>query len=144
MNDVDAVCDSGPTFAERALARLSGWPSLRHCQADWGEGTGLLASSRQIAHLHCADEAEIFLGWPVTERLAPALARSGQVWFAPDDGWVRLPLLGESHVDLLVSLVSVAIQAGAQKVPAGRPPCPRAVSVRFAPQPSSPSLYAAV
>ena len=72
---------------------------------------GLAVSSLQIVHLHRPDEAELYLTWPVISRLGVALAELRRVRFAPADDWVRARLETDSHVTMLMSLVSVAIQA---------------------------------
>lgn len=90
---------------------------------------GLAVSSLQIVHLHRPDEAELYLTWPVISRLGVALAELRQVRFAPADDWVRARLETGSHVTMLMSLVSVAIQANsaAARQPNYRrqTPCPQ-------------------
>jgi Luciferase len=127
---MDAVSPSRPSFADQALEQLREWPALNACRADCGAGMGLAVSTRQIVHLHQPDEAELYLTWPVIQRLRPALAGSEQVQIAPGSDWVRLRLDCTSDVRLLVSLVSVAIKASAparsQRCQHRRTPCPQA------------------
>jgi hypothetical protein len=126
---------NGPPFADRALAALRHWPALTECPADSGAGIGLAAGSLQIVHLHLADEAELYLTWPVILRLGVALAGTRQVRFAPGDDWVIARLATEGDVTTLTSLVSVAIQANAlaARQPGHPPaPCPRSPAVEEA------------
>ena len=115
---------------ERALAQLCEWPALCAVAAPDG-GAALAAGDRQILHLHSADEAELFLTWPVIQRLAAVLADSPQVRFEHGCDWLQVRLCSVSDVALLASRVSVAIQAHAQagRAPGDRDsPCPQAAS----------------
>ena len=115
--------------AERVLAQLCEWPALRAVPAPDG-GAALAAGDRQILHLHSADEAELFLTWPVIQRLAAVLADSPQVRFEHGGDWLQVRLYSTSDVALLASLASVAIQAHTPAVrePGDRDsPCPQAV-----------------
>ena len=94
----------------RALTELREWPALRVIPADGG-GAALAAGPRPIVHLHGSDAAEVYLTWPAIWRLGAALAGSQQVRFARGADWVRVGLWSGSDVELLASLVSVAIQA---------------------------------
>jgi hypothetical protein len=81
----------------------------------------------QVVHLLRPDEAEVHLTWPVTLRLSVALAGCGQVRFRAGDDWGRIRLQTDCDVSVLMSLVSVAIQANtraAQLDPRRRTPCP--------------------
>ena len=127
---VDGDSGSGEPFADRALEALRHWPALKVGRADSGAGMGLAAGTLQIVHLHRPDEAELYLTWPVILRLSVALADLGQVRFAPGDDWVRVRLETGNDVTMLMSLVSVAIQANA---PAAQQPGYR----RHAPCPQS-------
>jgi len=121
MGGVDALRGGGPPFGGRALARLREWPALRALRAEGG-GAALAAGSRQIVHLHRADEAELYLTWPVIERMSAALAGSVHMWCVPGEDWARVLLHSDTDVSVLESLVSVAIQAHSR---AGRRPGPR-------------------
>lgn len=125
---VDVVWPSGLSYADRALEVLSEWPALKVCRAECGAGLGLAVRTRQIVHLHRPDEAELYLTWPVIDRMNDALRGSAQVEYAPGSDWVRIRLECETDVTLLSSLVSVAIQANTP-APRGRlfrryTPCP--------------------
>jgi hypothetical protein len=123
-------CES---YADRAVQQLRRWPTLTVRPADYGSGRGLALSMRQIVHLHAGNEAEVYLTWPVAERMSEALDASGRVTTAAGDDWVRVQLDSDNDVALLISLVSVAIKANA---PAAWEPhrrvasCPRAKTPR--------------
>ncbi len=129
MMGVDTVFASALSFADRALEQLRGWPALEVCRAGCGAGMGLAVGAGQIVHLHRPDEAELYLTWPVIQRLSAALADTEQVRFAAGSDWIRLRLECDSDVRLLVSLVSVAIQANTQPAHERRyrrhAPCPQ-------------------
>lgn len=121
---------SGLPAVERALSQLREWPALCAVPVPDG-GAALAAGDRQILHLHSADEAELFLTWPVIQRLAAVLADSLQVRFERGGNWLQVRLCSVSDVALLASLVSVAIQAHAQacRAPGDRDSsCPQAAS----------------
>lgn len=97
-------------YADRAVDQIRGWSALRMCRADSG-GRAFALGRRQIMHLHCPDEAEVLLTWPVARRLGAVLLESGRARFDLDGEWVRIGLDSDSDVALLVSLLSVAIKA---------------------------------
>ena len=72
---------------------------------------GVAVSTGQIVHLHQPDGARLCLTWPVIQRLSDALTENGQVRLEPDSDWVRVRPDSDGDIGLLVSLVSVAIQA---------------------------------
>lgn len=127
-DDMGSTHHSGTSFAERVVDQLRGWPALSVCRVDHGGGRGLALSTRQIVHLHSANEAEVHLTWPVIRRMHEVLLDSGRVMLDPGEDWVRVRLDGDSDVRLLTSLVSVAIQANSGAVrERHRPvaPCPK-------------------
>lgn len=120
---------SGASFAGRAVEQLRRWPSLTLCRTGSGAVRGLALGTRQIMHLHDENEAELYLTAPVIRRMREALLESGRVAVEPGGDWVRVGLDSDSDVQLLISLVSVAIKANATA--AGEPhrgitPCPNA------------------
>jgi hypothetical protein len=100
-------------LAGRLIRQLDAWPGVRVGEADCGLGTGFAITHRaglQILHLH-GDEAELRLTRPVIARLGDPLRESGRVTVLPGGDWVRVRLDTEYDVDLVMSLVSVAIKA---------------------------------
>lgn len=108
----------GSSYSGRVLSRLGAWPALRTGRAQCGVGVGISAGTRQVLHLHSADEADLRLTRPVIDRLRDAIEESGRVRADAEGDWVSVRLESERDVDLLLSLLSVAIQAN------GDPPRP--------------------
>ncbi|REE94711.1 luciferase family protein [Thermomonospora umbrina] len=103
---------SGATsYADRVMARLESWPSIRRGRAECGDGIGLGAGACQVVHLHSGDQAELLLTGPVIERLREVLVDSGRVTVPPGGDWVRVGLHTDSDVALVVTLASLAIRA---------------------------------
>jgi hypothetical protein len=115
-DDMGSSLQAGVSFAERVVDQLRAWPALSVCRVDCGGSRGLALSTRQIVHLHTANEAELYLTWPVIQRMHEVLLASGRVTLDPGEDWVRIRLDGDSDVRLLTSLVSVAIQANSSAV----------------------------
>ncbi|MBC6459464.1 luciferase family protein [Actinomadura sp. HBU206391] len=111
-----SIPQAGVSFAERVVDQLRGWPALSVCRVDCGGSRGLALSTRQIVHLHSANEAELYLTWPVIQRMHEVLVDSERVMLVPGEDWVRVRLDGDSDVRLFTSLVSVAIQANSAAV----------------------------
>src|SRR5512139_4029408 len=103
----------GSSYSGRVISRLDAWPTLRTGRARCGVGVGVSTGSHEIMHLHSADEADLRLTRPVIERMKDAFEESGQVHADPDGDWVSVRLESDHDVDLLLSLVSVAIQVSA-------------------------------
>jgi hypothetical protein len=112
--DPATASGSYQSFADRALEQLRRWPALQVCDADCGVAVG----ATQIVHLHQPDKARLCLTRPVIKRLSGALDGNDQVRVEPDSDWVQVRLDSDGDVRLLVSLVSLAIQANSR--PAAR------------------------
>jgi hypothetical protein len=97
--------------AERVAAQLTAWPDLRAGRPSCGTGRGFSFRGGQILHLHTGGEADLRLSRPFAERLDKVLADSGQVVVRPDDDWVTVRLDTDTAGALLISLMSLAIQA---------------------------------
>ncbi|HEX2315858.1 MAG TPA: luciferase family protein, partial [Thermomonospora sp.] len=107
-----AAKGSGATsYADRVMARLESWPSMRRARAGCGIGTGLGVGACQVVHLHSGDEAELLLTRPVVDRLQAVLLASGRVSVQPGGHWIRVGLHTESDVTLVLTLASLAIKA---------------------------------
>lgn len=103
--------DATAPYGRRAVDELRRWPALHVCEPGRETGTGLAHGSCEIVHLHRPDEAELYLTWPVVRRIAPILLDSGRVALQPGSPWIRVRLDTDHDVQLLTSLVSVAIKA---------------------------------
>ena len=109
--DSATASGGGQSFADRAVEQLRRWPALRVCRTGRGVAVGLAATAGKIVDLHQPNEARLCLTWPVIQRLSGSLTENGQVRLEPDRDWVRVRLDSDGDIGLLVSLVSVAIQA---------------------------------
>ncbi|GAA4235246.1 hypothetical protein GCM10022254_42100 [Actinomadura meridiana] len=98
-------------LADCVVEQLSGWPSLRMCRAACGRGPAFACGGDQIVHLHGRDQVELYLTWPLVQRMRATFEDWASVLTTPGSGWVRVWLGGDDDVALLVSLVSVAIKA---------------------------------
>lgn len=118
MTDHAAAYDSHPSFADRAAEQLRTWPALEVRDAGHDVTVRLPASTAQVARLRQPDEADLCLTWPVIQRLGGALTAGYRVRVEPGSDWIRVRLHGSSDVRMVVSLVSVAIQAHTPHQPA--------------------------
>ncbi|MFI0480187.1 three-helix bundle dimerization domain-containing protein [Actinomadura sp. 9N215] len=128
-------------LADCVVEQLNGWPALRLCRADCGFGRAFACGGDQIVHLHGRDQAELYLTWPLIQRMRKPLRDCASVRIRPGDGWLGIWLGGNDDVALLVSLVSVAIKANLATLDTVQPrvgPCWLGYShlaERFMPQP---------
>jgi hypothetical protein len=97
--------------AERVAAQLTAWPDLQAGRPSCGAGRSFSFRGGQILHLHTGGEADLRLSRPFTERLDKVLTESGQVVVRPGDDWVTVRLDTDTAGALLISLMSLAIQA---------------------------------
>lgn len=108
-----SLAHSTAAFGDRVFEELRGWPALAVRRAECGEGPALAAGDRQLLHLHSGDQAALRLTWPVIQRMGAALLACDSVTLAHHEDWLRVRLDSASDGKMLVSLVSVAIQANA-------------------------------
>ncbi|MEU3983548.1 luciferase family protein [Streptomyces sp. NPDC026672] len=110
------------TLASRALAQLATWPDLSQVEPSCGLGQALSSSQGEIAHFHSERDVDLHLTNRAIRRFSRDLRGSGAVRLVPGSQWVTLRLDASSDVDLLMTLVSVALQAQhAWPDPVGRP-----------------------
>jgi len=96
-------------FTELALEQLRSWPALEVSQTGHRAAVRARGPGVSVARLRHPDAAELYLTWPVIQRLGDALVAGGRIRFDPASDWIRVPLDGASDVRLL--LMNVAIQA---------------------------------
>jgi len=99
------------TLAERALERLRVWPDLRTGQASCGTGSALRAGRSEIVHFHSAHDVDLHLTDRALDRFAADLSESTAIRLVPGSRWVTVHLDCDTDVDLLMSLVSMALKA---------------------------------
>ncbi|MET8982952.1 luciferase family protein [Streptomyces sp. NPDC004539] len=106
------------TPAERAHERLASWPDLTTVTSSCGTGPALRSAHSEIVHFHSAHEVDLHLTGRAIQRLSRDLRASTAIRLLPGSRWVTVHLDCESDADLLVSLVSMALQAH-QSAPPG-------------------------
>ncbi|MEU8590804.1 luciferase family protein [Streptomyces sp. NPDC048664] len=99
------------TLAQRALERLDAWPDLTAGAASCGTGRALRSQHSEIVHFHTGHEADLHLTGGALQRICHDLAESTAIRMVPGSRWVTVHLDCDTDVDLLLSLVSVALKA---------------------------------
>lgn len=99
------------TLASRALAQLATWPDLRRSVPSCGLGQAVRSAQGEIAHFHSERDVDLRLTDRAVRRFAKDLRGSDAIRVVPGSQWVTLRLDAASDVDLLLTLVSVALQA---------------------------------
>ncbi|CAL9631361.1 luciferase family protein [Streptomyces sp. Tu 3180] len=99
------------TPAQRAMERLGTWPDLTVCPAGCGTGQALRTSRDEIVHFHSARDVDLHLTQRAIQRFHYDLGGSSAIQLVPGSCWVTVHLDCTTDVDLLLSLVSVALKA---------------------------------
>ncbi|MFI6034154.1 luciferase family protein [Streptomyces sp. NPDC051315] len=109
------------TLAERAMERLRGWPDLHAGHASCGAGRALRSVHSEILHFHSPRDVDLHLTVPAIQRIHADLRGSTAVRLVPGSRWVTVHLDCDTDVDLLMSLVSVALKAHLAQAPGTGP-----------------------
>ncbi|MFB9463954.1 luciferase domain-containing protein [Streptomyces cinereospinus] len=117
------------TLAQRALERLAVWPDLTAGPASCGTGRAVRTARSEIAHFHSARDVDLHLTRRAIRRIAQDLSVSTAIRLVPGSRWVTVHLDCDTDVDLLLSLVSVALQAH-QAGPPAEPATPGGCNFR--------------
>ncbi|MEV6805144.1 luciferase family protein [Streptomyces sp. NPDC017248] len=99
------------TLGSRAFAQLATWPDLRQTVPSCGLGQAVSSVLGEIVHIHSERDVDLLLTDRAVRRFAKDLKHSGAIRIVPGSPWVTLRLDAASDVDLLLTLVSVALQA---------------------------------
>ena len=99
------------TLASRAFAQLATWPDLRQAVPSCGLGQALRSADGEIVHFHSGRDVDLRLTHRAIRRFAEDLRGAGAIRIVPGSQWVTLRLDAASDVDLLLTLMSVALQA---------------------------------
>ncbi|MFB7243517.1 hypothetical protein CW362_01515 [Streptomyces populi] len=99
------------TLASRAMTRLAGWPDLAESLPSCGTGRALCAAQCEIVHFHSDRDVDLHLTDRAIRRFEDHLKTSTAVRMVPGSRWVTIHLEVDSDIDLLLTLVSVALQA---------------------------------
>ena len=101
----------------RAWEQLETWADLTIAPASCGQGQALVTVGGEIAHLHNDHDADLYLTDESIDRMRIELEHSTAVRLYPGTGWVTLRLDCDQDAELMLSLVSVALQAHARHRP---------------------------
>jgi hypothetical protein len=99
------------TLASRALTQLASWPDLTEAPPSCGVGRALRSAQGQIAHFHSERDVDLHLTAPAIRRFEDHLKDSSVVRTVQGSGWVTIRLDRNVDVDLLLTLMSLALQA---------------------------------
>jgi hypothetical protein len=99
------------TLAQRALEQLETWPDLTAAPASCGTGRALRSPYDETVHFHSDRDVDLHLTTRVIQRFSEDLKQTTAVRLVPGSRWVTVHLDCDGDVDLLMSLVSIALQA---------------------------------
>ncbi|MFM9700883.1 luciferase domain-containing protein [Streptomyces europaeiscabiei] len=99
------------TLAARALTQLATWPDLTEAEPSCGIGRALRSAHGEIAHFHSGRDVDLHLTVRAIRRVEEQLRESAAVRLVPGSHWLTLRLDVEADVHLLMTLVSLALQA---------------------------------
>ncbi|MEV6400942.1 luciferase family protein [Streptomyces sp. NPDC051907] len=99
------------TTALRALTQLASWPDLTEAQPGCGAGRGLRSARAEIAHFHSGRRVDLHLTARMIHHFESDLRRSTAIRLVPGSHWVTIRLECDTDVDLLMTLVSLALRA---------------------------------
>ncbi|MFJ5774889.1 luciferase family protein [Streptomyces sp. NPDC093094] len=99
------------TPAQRARERLTVWPDLMPGPAGCGTGQALRSQHGEIVHFHSGHDVDLHLTDPALRRWSVNLQASTAIRLVPGSRWVTVHLDCDTDIDLLLSLVSIALKA---------------------------------
>ncbi len=93
------------------MAHLETWRDLTEGPASCGTGRALSTPHAEIVHFHSDHEVDLHLTGSAIHRFAADLRASTAIRLLPGSRWVTVHLDCDADVHLLLSLVSMALQA---------------------------------
>lgn len=93
------------------MERLEVWADLSTAPASCGTGQALRSPHEEIVHFHSDRDVDLHLTVPAIRRFHDDLRESTAIRLVPGSRWVTVHLDCDTDVDLLMSLVSVALKA---------------------------------
>ncbi|WP_330309493.1 MULTISPECIES: luciferase family protein [unclassified Streptomyces] len=99
------------TLALRAMTRLANWPDLAEAQPSCGTGRALCSAQSEIVHFHTDHDVDLHLTVRAIRRFEDHLKGATAVRMVPGSRWVTIHLEVDTDIDLLLTLVSLALQA---------------------------------
>ncbi len=103
------------------MERLLTWPDLSACPPRCGTGQALRSARDEIVHFHSARDVDLHLTQRAVQRFHYDLGGSSAIQLVPGSGWVTVHLDCATDIDLLLSLVSVALKAHQNRPPSALP-----------------------
>jgi hypothetical protein len=103
------------------MTQLAKWPDLSPCEAGCGTGAALRSGRDEIVHFHSGRDVDLHLTAHAIQRLHHDIAGSTAIRLVPGSRWVTVHLDCDTDVDLLMSLVSVALKAHLSQGPVTAP-----------------------
>lgn len=98
-------------MALRAMTQLASWPDLQEALPSCGTGRALRSPQSEIVHFHSDHDVDLHLTAPAIRRLEDHLKGATAVRMVPGSRWVTIRLEADADIDLLLTLMSVALQA---------------------------------
>ncbi|MEN1882375.1 luciferase family protein [Streptomyces mirabilis] len=99
------------TLAARALTQLATWPGLTEVEPNCGIGHAPASAHGEIAHFHSDLDVGLHLTARAIRRFEDHPTNASAVRLVPGSQWVALHLEVAADIDLLMTLVSLALQA---------------------------------
>ncbi|XUL91014.1 luciferase family protein [Streptomyces galilaeus] len=99
------------TLAASTLAQLATWPDLAEAEPSCGVGRALRTAHGEIAHFHSDDHVDLYLTARAIRRFEDHLTAATAVQLVPGSQWVTVRLDTATDVHLLMTLISLALQA---------------------------------
>ncbi|MFG2810312.1 luciferase family protein [Streptomyces sp. DT199] len=125
------------TTASRAMTQLASWPDLSEARPSCGTGRALRSPGAEIVHFHSGRRVDLHLTARMIHHFESDLRHSTAIRLVPGSHWMTVRLECDTDIDLLMTLVSVALQAHhGRPDPDGTPPppCNDHLSAVLAPQ----------
>ncbi|MET8685087.1 luciferase family protein [Streptomyces sp. NPDC004732] len=99
------------TLALRAMTRLASWPDLSETLPSCATGRALCSARGEIAHFHSDRDVDLHLTAGAIRRLGDQLKVCAAVRLVPGSSWVSIRLEADTDIELLMTLVSMALLA---------------------------------
>ncbi|MBQ1096046.1 DUF5519 family protein [Streptomyces sp. b94] len=109
------------TLAQRAFERLQAWRDLTAGPTSCGTGRALYSVRDEIVHFHSDRDVDLHLTHRAIQRFRYDLGGSSAIRMVPGSRWVTVHLDCDADVDLLLSLVSIALKAHQTRPPSDLP-----------------------
>ncbi|MFF1482331.1 luciferase family protein [Streptomyces sp. NPDC058301] len=93
------------------MAQLETWPNLVSGPPRCAVGQAFRTTEYEVVHFHSDYAADLHLTHMAIERLLPELRRSSAIRLTPGSAWLTVLLDCDADVELLLSLISVALKA---------------------------------